>query len=85
VILFPEDSSKWNVWSRFIRTARPDQKGEFLIEALPPAQYLAAAVASVERDEWLNAEFLQRLKAVATPVALESNGRQTIALRLVTP
>jgi protocatechuate 3,4-dioxygenase beta subunit len=84
-ILFPEDASQWTVWSRFIRTARPDQKAQFTFDSMPPGQYLVAAVAMVERDQWLYPEFLKQLRAVATRVTLEPAGRQTIRLRVVTP
>lgn len=84
-ILFPEDPSQWTVWSRFIRTARPDQKAQFTFDSMPPGHYLVAAVAVVERDQWLYAEFLKQLRAVATRVTLEPSGRQSIRLRVVTP
>jgi len=84
VVLFPEDSAKWNVWSRFIHTARPDQKGEFRLTA-PPGDYLIAAVGTVEPLQWFNVEFLQRLKRVASPLVLQPNARATLPLKVVNP
>lgn len=84
-ILFPEDSTKWTWWSRLIKVGRPDQQGEFRFDSMPPGQYLVAAVDQVERDQWLNAEYLASLKPVATRVTLEPGGRHALALRVVRP
>ncbi len=84
VILFSEDTGKWNVWSRYIHTARPDQNREFRLTA-PPGQYFVAAVASVAPEQWFNAEFLSQVKTVATPLTLEARARQSLSLKVVKP
>lgn len=84
VVLFPEDAGKWNVWSRFIHTSRPDQNREFRLTA-PPGQYFVAAVASVAQEQWFDAAFLQQLKAVAAQLTLEPRARRSLSLNVVKP
>ncbi len=84
-VVFSEESGRWTYWSRFIHTARADQRGEFKLDGLSPGRYLIAAVASVEPDQWLNTEYLEHLRAVATPVTLEAGDRRALSLKVVTP
>lgn len=84
VILFPEDPGKWNVWSRFIHTARPDQNGEFRLTA-PPGQYFIAAVTAVAQDQWFDADFLRQLKAAAMQVTLEPRVARALSLKVAKP
>ena len=45
VVVFPDDPAKWAFPSRFVKTARADQQGQFRIKALPADdRYLAVAV-----------------------------------------
>ena len=60
VVAFADDNTKWAPWSRFIKTARPDDTGQFRIDGLPPGRYRIAAVDKVEEFQWLDREFLQR-------------------------
>ena len=49
VVLFADDPAKWAFPSRFVKTARADQQGQFRIKALPAdARYLAVAVDYLE-------------------------------------
>ena len=66
VVAFADDASKWTSWSRFIKTARPDDAGRFRLDGLPPGRYRIAAVDKVENFQWLDREFLQRLRPEAT-------------------
>ena len=85
VIVFPEDSLRWQSWSRYLQTARPDQTGEFRVEGLPPARYLAAAVRTVQQNEWFDKDYLERLRPLATHVTLEMNRTATLSLKVVRP
>jgi hypothetical protein len=51
VVVFADDPEKWGPRSRFIESARPDQKGRFKIRGLPPGRYAAIAVAYLEPGE----------------------------------
>ena len=50
---------------------------------LPPGDYLAAAVEWVEEGQWLNPQFLQRLRPLASKVVLEPGQTASVQLKLV--
>ena len=70
VVAFAEDSTRWTPWSRFIKTARPDDWGGSDGRA-PAGRYRIAAVDEVENFQWLDREFLQRLRPDATSLTLQ--------------
>ncbi len=82
-VIFPEDSALWMPYSSRMRLARPDQRGGFLVEQLPPGQYLAAALSSLEDGEEANPDLLERLRSVATPFTLQEGERKTVTLTVV--
>ena len=52
VVVFADDPAKWAFPSRFVKTGRADQQGQFRIKALPPDdRYLAVAVDYLEDGE----------------------------------
>jgi hypothetical protein len=83
VVAFADDVSKWTSWSRFIKTARPDDAGRFRLDGLPPGRYRIAAVDNVENFQWLDREFLQRLRPEATSLTLQSGMWATVNLKMV--
>ena len=70
VVIFPDDASRWREDARTIRTARPDQQGEFSIKGLPPGNYLIAAVDHVQDGQWYDPEFLSDLRSRAERLTL---------------
>jgi hypothetical protein len=70
VVIFPEDTSRWREDSRTIRSARPDQHGEFSIKGLPAGKYLIAAVDYVQDGQWYDPEFLADLRPRAERLSL---------------
>ena len=60
-VIFAEDEARWVFPSRFIRAARPDQRGAFTVRGLPPARYLGVAARSIPEGSWTNPQFLERL------------------------
>lgn len=65
VLVFPADESKWIEGTRAIRTARPDQTGQFSIRGLPPGDYLAIALEYVEDGQQHDPEFLEGIRMKA--------------------
>jgi protocatechuate 3,4-dioxygenase beta subunit len=61
VIAFAENSALWGLASRFIRTARPDNKGHYAIAGLPAGVYRVIARDTVTAGQWEDPEFLQGL------------------------
>ena len=71
VVVFADEPAKWTASSRFVKTARLTDSGQFTVSGLPPHQrYLAVAVDFIEQDEAQNPDFLQRAKAAASTVLL---------------
>jgi protocatechuate 3,4-dioxygenase beta subunit len=83
VIVFPVDAQKRFDYSRFIKAARPDQKGRYEIKGLPPGDYLAVALEYVEDGAWHEPAYLQSLQDRARPVTLTLSEPQTLPLTLV--
>lgn len=84
VIVFPEDAEKLGPHSRFVRSARADQEGRFRMSGLPPGEYLAAALDTVEDGAESDPEFLDRIRSSSVPMRLSDDGQQTIDLKLIT-
>jgi hypothetical protein len=82
LLVFPEDRTRLRNPARWIRWVRPDQNGRFLVDDLLPGDYLAIALDDVDEAEWLNADYLERLRLRATRVTLGTGEPQTITLEL---
>jgi hypothetical protein len=67
--MFPEDSDRWKMPSRFDRGVRSHQDGSYQVEALPAADYLAVAVESLPWNAWVDPTVLERLRRSATRFA----------------
>ncbi len=85
IIIFAADPTKWYDGSRFVRAARPDQKGRFQMTGLLPGDYFAVAVDYVEQGMWNDSEYLESLRVHVRKVTLAAGESQTISLKLVTP
>ena len=83
VIVFSADEGRWVPESRFIAAERPDQTGRVRIAGLPPGDYLVAAVEWVEEGQWLDPEFLRRLRPLAAKAVLEAGQSAAVELTLV--
>jgi hypothetical protein len=82
IVAFASDSRKWGTYTRFVRTARPDQSGSFKLTGLPPEDYLVVALEYLEPGEEGDPELLERLRARATQVSIAEGGSKAIELRL---
>jgi len=82
VVLFPADENLRTFQSRFTRTARPDQQGNFRITPLPPGDYLAVALQGLEDGQAGDAEFLAGIEDLATRVALDDGEAKAMTLAL---
>ena len=83
VIVFAADRSKWYDGSRFVKAARPDQKGRYRIKGVPPGDYLLAAVEYAEDGAWNDPEFLDPLRRDAEKVTLGDGDSLTQPLKLI--
>jgi hypothetical protein len=84
VLIFPDDEARWTFPSRFVRSTRGNDQGNFTVRGLPPGVgYLAAAVSYLEEGDAEDPEFLAGLRDRATSVSLRDGETKTIELRLV--
>lgn len=85
VVVFPDDKEKWMPMSRFIGRARPDQQGQFKVTGIPPGEYLAVALETLEMGIETDPEFLERVQALGTRTRLSEDVPQAITLKLSAP
>ena len=85
VIVFPDDTSRWNYSSRYVRAIRANERGQFRITGLPPNErYFAVAVDYLEDGEEQDAQFLERLRAQAMTFALSDGEQRSVFLDPIT-
>jgi hypothetical protein len=82
IILFAEDSGKWGPHSRFVQSARPDQRGQFTIKGLPPGEYVAIAVDYLEPGQERDPELLEVWRKGRTTFTLADGETRALDLRL---
>jgi hypothetical protein len=85
VIVFPTESEKWIENSRFVRSARPDQQGQYQIKGLPPGEYLAVAVDYVQEGMWNDPEYLESIRRYGQRITLADAASQPTTLKIVKP
>ena len=84
VVVFADDPAKWAFPSRFVKTARADQQGQFRIRALPADdRYLAVAVDYLEDGEGADPQFLDQIKDRATKFSLTDGESKALDLKIV--
>ncbi len=82
VVIFPEEVALRVFPSRFVRSARPNQDGEFTLSGLPPSRYLAYAAQALPRGASTNLEFLAGLAPAAERFSLRDGEARNISLPL---
>jgi len=84
VVIFSDDPAHWAFPSRFVKTARADQQGQFRIKALPPDdRYLAVAVDYLEDGEGGDPQFLEQIRSRATAFRLTEGESKALDLKVV--
>jgi hypothetical protein len=81
-VLFAREPDKRRPPTRYARTARADQDGRFKATGLPPGEYLAIALDSVDPAEVTDPDFLGRIEARAERFALGEGETKTLDLKL---
>lgn len=82
VIVFPKDEAYWQAGSRRIVSTRPGTTGQFVVNALPPGDYLIAAVTDVRSGEWFDPEFLKPLVTASVAVSIGPGERKVQNLQI---
>jgi hypothetical protein len=83
VVIFPSNLREGDLPTRFIRIVRPDQDGKYQTKGLPPAEYFAAAMETIEQGEQWDPAFQDRVKPRATNFRLNEGQALTLDLRLL--
>ena len=82
VAIFPEQLPEGAVGGRYTRVARPDQQGRFETRGLPPGNYVAAAVESLEQGGHWDPAFRKHVEATSRRFRLTEGQTATIELQL---
>jgi hypothetical protein len=82
VVVFSDEPAKWGSRSRFIGSARPDQKGRFAIKGLPPDRYIAIAIEYLEPGEERDPDLLEKWRQRGTGFTLSEGESHALDLKL---
>jgi hypothetical protein len=82
VVVFADDPQKWGPHSRFIASARPDQRGRFTVHGLPPGTYVAIAVGYLEPGEERDPDLLTEWRRRGMPFTLAEGETRALDLPL---
>jgi hypothetical protein len=81
ILVFPADKTKWTPPSRYVKTARAGDTGQFTIRALPGEErYLVVALDYLENGEHLDPDFLERVRPLGTSVSLADGEQKSFDL-----
>jgi hypothetical protein len=83
VAVFPATAREDILPTRFTRTIRPDQRGRYQVRGLPPADYVAVAVESLEQGGEWDPAFQQQMKPRGKSFRLTEGQTSTVDLTLV--
>jgi hypothetical protein len=81
-IAFPQQPAQPGSMARS-SIGRPDQDGRFKIRPLPAGSYYVVAVDYVEQGQWLDPEYLERLRPSATRVTIGDAEAKSIDLKVI--
>ena len=82
VVMFPERLKEGAIGTRYTRSVRADQQGRFQARGLPPGDYLAVAVESLEQGRQWDPEFRKQVEPSAKRFRLTEGQTATIDLAL---
>jgi protocatechuate 3,4-dioxygenase beta subunit len=82
VVAFTEDSRRWGIHSRWIRSVEAGADGGYSLAGLLPGRYFLVAVDSLDDGAWEDPDVLGRLQALASPVVLGGPATGPLALRV---
>jgi hypothetical protein len=83
-IAFSQDREKWKVQGRYQTMGRPDQDGRFKMSGLAPGDYYIVALDKIEPGQMSDPEFLDVVRAKATPVTIREGETRTVDLKINT-
>ena len=82
VVVLPVDIVNPDIAARYVRALRPDQQGTFRVRGLPPGQYVAAAVPSLEEGAHWDPAFQATLRTGTSTRRVTLSEGQSASLTL---
>jgi hypothetical protein len=82
VLAYPADVSLRVPQSRRIRAVRPDISGRFVLDHLPPGDYLLCALTDIDDGQWNEPGFLDAATAASVKISLADGEKKVQDLRL---
>jgi protocatechuate 3,4-dioxygenase beta subunit len=79
VVLVPDASRRSD--SEYYRSAISDRSGRFVLRSVPPGDYLLFVFEELERDAYMDPEFIQQYEALGKPVRIEERSSQNLQLQ----
>ena len=83
VVVLPVEAVNPAIASRYTHALRPDQKGAFRLRALPPGNYVAAAVDALEQGSEWDPAFQAAVRNGARRFTLNEGQAVTLTLDLM--
>jgi hypothetical protein len=80
VVIQPVEEVAMPALARFLRAARPDQDGKFGLRGIPPAEYIATAVETLDQGGEWDPEYRSRLRDAGRRFSVKEG--ESIALDL---
>jgi len=80
IVVFSEDSRRWGIRSRMIRTVEVLADGRYNVTGLLAGRYFIAGVDELDDLAWFDPEVLSRLQATAIPLTLTEGQKVTLTL-----
>jgi guanyl-specific ribonuclease Sa len=81
VVLIPDAKRRGD--SQYYRAAKADQSGAFFLEGIPPGDYSLFAWDDVDRDAYMDPDFMQQYEGAGIPVHVEQGSSLSFELQLV--
>jgi len=78
IVIFPEDRRRWLFDTRLMPFVRTDLQGRYRVRTLPPGRYLAMAMEFTQPERVQDPDFLEAIRARATPVTLADQEAKTL-------
>ena len=85
VIAFPTNRDWWRTPSRRVRTARPDLRGQYEIQDLPPGEYYLVALTDLAPDDLRDPGFLGSIAPSAIRITIGAGEQKIQNIRLTRP
>jgi hypothetical protein len=81
VVLVPDAGRRR--WADTYRTVTADISGRFVIDRVPPGDYIAFSWEEVEDGAWMDPEFMKRYEQRGTRIHIDEGGRQSVNIAAI--